>query len=159
MPHEDAEQVRAVLDNAGVWQNLGASMPLPYTIENARAWIARCLDPAPNALQLAIDIDGNYAGGVFFRPEERWSLHTFEIGYWLAEKYWGRGIATEIVGIMTRHAFEKCGAERMQAHVYEWNGASRRVLEKNGFLLEARLRRAVNKRGRWGDVLAYGRLR
>ena len=156
---DDAESVRDVLDDITVWGNLGHSMPHPYTIENARAWIAKSREAGENALSWSICIDGTSAGGVNFRPAPLWSPHTYELGYWLSERYRGRGIATEVVALLTKHAMDQLNAERMQAFVYSWNPASCRVLEKNGYTLEGRLRRAVFKDGRWGDALAYGRLR
>ena len=79
--------------------------------------------------------------------------------FWLAEAQWGRGIVSAAVALVVAHAFDAMGAERVQAYVYDWNPASRRVLEKNGFEQEGRLRRAVYKDGRWGDCWVYGRLR
>ena len=98
-------------------------------------------------------------GGTGIFPKRMWSPYTFEMGYWLAEPYWGRGIATRAVGLVVAHAFAALDAEREQAYVYEWTPASRRVLEKNGFACEGRLRRAVCRDGRYGDVWVYGRVR
>ena len=84
---------------------------------------------------------------------------TAEIGYWLGEPFWGRGIATTALKETTAYAFAHFEIERLQAHVFEWNPASARVLEKAGYTLEGRQRRHVFKDGRIGDALLYARLR
>jgi len=76
-----------------------------------------------------------------------------EIGYWLGEPFWGRGIATEALGAMTEYAFAHFDICRLEAGVFEWNPASARVLEKNGYVLEGRARLGVVKDGRLGDRL------
>jgi RimJ/RimL family protein N-acetyltransferase len=78
-----------------------------------------------------------------------------EIGYWLAEPFWGRGIATEAVKAMTTYAIAKHALTRVYARVADWNTASVRVLEKAGYALEARLRRSAIKEGRVIDQLQY----
>ena len=156
---EDAAPLAAGLNNVNVWRNLGHSVPYPYTVEHAVDWINKSRDIPANELRLTIEFEGAAVGGIGLRPVELWSPYTFEMGYWLAEPHWGRGIATRAAGLVTAYAFEQGGAERMQALVFDWNPGSRRVLEKNGYTLEGRLRRAVRKDGRWGDLLVYGRLR
>jgi len=84
--------------------------------------------------------------------------HSAEIGYWLGEEAWGRGIGTEAVRIVTRWGFENFGLLRIHAYVFEANGASQRVLEKVGYQLEGRMRNAVVKGGRVMDQLIYAAL-
>ncbi len=79
-----------------------------------------------------------------------------EIGYWLGEEHWGRGIATEAVAAVTRHAVERFGLTRIFALPFAWNPASCRVLEKAGYVLEGRLRRSAVKDGLIVDQLLYG---
>ena len=155
----DAEPLARVANNRNVWRTLGHAFPHPYTLECAHKWIASCLDRPPTDVRLAIDIDGAPCGGVGIHNVHLWSPYTYEIGYWLAEAFWGRGIMTEAAGLITRYGFEQLGAHRVQAYVFDWNPASARVIEKNGFTLEGRLRGAVHKDGQTGDCLAYGRLR
>jgi RimJ/RimL family protein N-acetyltransferase len=84
---------------------------------------------------------------------------TAEVGYWIAEPFWGRGIASAALGRATMYAYTSLGLERLQAMVFEGNAASVRVLEKNGFEFEGRLRRYVLKDGRLLDAILYARLR
>jgi len=156
---EDAAPLAHGLNNIKVWRNLGHMVPFPYTVEHAQDWIAKSRDIPANELRLTIEVGGEAVGGIGLRPVELWSPHTFEIGYWLGEPHWGKGIATRAAGLITAYAFEHAKAERVQALIFDWNPGSCRVAEKNGFTLEGRLRRAVHKDNRWGDLLIYGRLR
>lgn len=155
----DAEALARAGNNPAIARNLVSTFPSPYTPADADAWIASCLEAPESELRLAITIDDAVCGGIGLYPRPLWSPYTCEMGYWLAEPCWGRGIATAAVGLVVAHAFEARKAERVQAYVYDWNPASCRVLEKNGFQQEGRLRRAVCKDGRWGDCWVYGRLR
>lgn len=155
----DAEALQRAADNPRIAANLQASFPSPYTLADAESWIARCQTMPESERHLAIEIGGAVNGGIGIFQRPLWSSYTYEMGYWLAEPNWGRGIVSEAVGLVVAHAFDVMGAERVQAFVYDWNPASGRVLEKNGFVLEGKLRRAVHRQGRWGDCHVYGRLR
>lgn len=156
---DDAVALVEAANNVNVWRNLGNAFPHPYTLETARTWIAECLAAPEDDLRLTIDIEGQASGGVGLHPRPSWSTHTYETGYWLAEPHWGRGIMSEAVGLVSQHGFDTLKAQRIEAYVFEWNPGSVRVLEKNGFILEGRLRHAAHKDGQWGDILVYGRLR
>ena len=82
-----------------------------------------------------------------------------EIGYWLGEAYWGRGIVTEAVSALTQWAFDNFDLSRIYAGVLEWNPASMRVLEKAGYQLEGRLRKAVVKQNHVMDEFIYAIVR
>ena len=82
-----------------------------------------------------------------------------EIGYWLGEPFWGRGIATAALRAVTDYAFAQHDLVRLHAAVYEWNPASARVLEKVGYVLEGRLRKSVTRDGQTIDGLLYARIR
>ncbi len=83
--------------------------------------------------------------------------HKAEIGYWLAEKHWGKGIMTGAVRIICRFGFEKLGLRRIYAAVFPGNRASARVLEKAGFVFEGRLRNLYEKGGKMIDGLMYAK--
>ena len=85
-------------------------------------------------------------GGIGLRLGEDIFRRTAEIGYWLGEPFWGKGIATMAVAKMTDFAFSHFDLDRIQAEVFEWNPASSRVLEKAGYSLEGRLRRELSRR-------------
>jgi RimJ/RimL family protein N-acetyltransferase len=82
-----------------------------------------------------------------------------EIGYWLGEPFWGRGIMSEAVPAFTAYAFATFDVCRLYASVFEWNPASARILEKAGYVCEGRLRKSVVKDGRTIDQLLFACVR
>ncbi|MYE06597.1 MAG: GNAT family N-acetyltransferase, partial [Chloroflexi bacterium] len=107
----------------------------------------------------AIASTAQVIGGIGLRLRSDVFRRSAEIGYWLAEPFWGRGIATAALRALTKHAFEQFNLVRIDASVYEWNPASARVLEKAGYTFEARLARSIYKDGQIVDRLIYAKLR
>jgi RimJ/RimL family protein N-acetyltransferase len=156
---DDAEALARHANNRRVSINLRDRFPHPYTVENAREWIGRCLaepDPPPD---LAIEHAGEPIGGIGLQPWTDVARFTAEVGYWLGEAFWGRGLATEALRRFTTYAFESFPFERLEAWVFATNPASGRVLEKSGYRYEATLRHAAFKDGRFLDSHVYARLR
>jgi RimJ/RimL family protein N-acetyltransferase len=157
-----ASDVKDLVRNANnrkIWINLRDRFPHPFTIADARAWLAIRAADTGNPHNFAIEFEGGAIGGIgieFFSDVHRF---TAEIGYWLGESFWGRGFATVALRAVTGYAFATFNLERIQATVYEWNPTSARVLEKAGYQFEGRLRNYVMKEGRLGDVLMYAKLR
>ena len=96
---EDLASLVRHADNRKVWLGLADRFPHPYTEEDARSWIDRCRREELPALNLAIEVDGEAIGGCGIEPWKGNFRRTGEIGYWLGEELWGRGIATEAVGL------------------------------------------------------------
>ena len=150
----DAEPLARHADNHKIWLNLRDAFPHPYTSHDAREFIRSLRNRTPETT-FAIAVNGEAAGSVGFvlRPDvERVSA---EIGYWLAEPYWGRGIATEALIAMTGYAITTHALTRIYALPFAWNAASCRVLEKAGYVLEGRLRRSAIKNDVITDQLQY----
>ena len=141
-------------NNREVWINLRDRFPHPYTPEAGRAWIEECVADAERPV-FAIEVDDEAVGAIGIIAGEDVHRLTGEIGFWLGEQHWGRGIVTEAVRAMTDHAFRDLGLCRVHAQVYEWNPASMRVLEKAGYVREGRLRRSAIKDGRVLDTVLY----
>jgi RimJ/RimL family protein N-acetyltransferase len=139
-------------DNPRVAENLRDRFPHPYTEDDAYEWLAVALKQDPET-NFAIAVDGELVGTIGLEVGDDVYSHSAEIGYWLGEDYWGRGIATEAVRALTDWAFTSLGLLRVYALVFESNPASVRVLEKAGFALEGRMRSAVVKRGRVMDQM------
>lgn len=142
-------------DNPKVAANLRDRFPSPYTEADGRAW----LDLAAGGLAAtnwAIEVAGEAAGGIGLMPQDDVNEGTAEIGYWLGEAVWGRGVATAAVAAVTRRALTALGYRRLFATVFGRNGASQRVLEKCGYRREGVLRRAVVKHGVVLDQVVYG---
>jgi RimJ/RimL family protein N-acetyltransferase len=154
---DEASLVRHA-NNRNVWRNLRDRFPFPYTAADAEAWIAHTGAQTP-ATAFAIVVDGAAVGGIGLELGTDVHRRSAEIGYWLGEPFWGRGIATEALRGMTEYAFATFDICRLEAGVFEWNPASARVLEKAGYALEGRSRSAVVKDGRLGDRLLYALVR
>jgi RimJ/RimL family protein N-acetyltransferase len=76
----------------------------------------------------------------------------------LGRKYWGQGIMTEAVKLVTKYAFEKLGLKRVYANVFWGNKQSARVLEKNGFKLEGRLKKYAKKGNKFLDAILFAKV-
>jgi RimJ/RimL family protein N-acetyltransferase len=141
-----------------LWLNVRDHFPHPYTLADAQAWVQRVTASEP-VTQFALEVDGEAAGGIGLFPQEDVARYSAEIGYWLGEAHWGRGLMTEAVRGFTERAFEQFELCRIYAYVFEWNPASRRVLEKAGYEFEGRLRKSVAKDGRVIDAFLYATIR
>jgi ribosomal-protein-alanine N-acetyltransferase len=141
-----------------IWRNLRDRFPHPYTPEAAEQWLAYLAQTDP-LTHFAIDVDGEAAGGIGFEIGEDVHRRSAEIGYWLGRAVWGRGIGTEALRAVTAWAFAQHDLCRVEAHVFGWNAASMRVLEKVGYSCEARHRQAVTKDGATVDMVIFAMLR
>ena len=141
-------------NNKNVANNLRDTFPHPYAEKDAREWIQsnhgaeRFTDFAIATKSEAIGSIGAHIGPDIHR-------YSAEIGYWIGESYWNKGIMTLVLKSFSDYAFEKLGMVRLFATVFEWNPASARVLEKAGYSMEGRLRKYVTKNGRIADALLY----
>ena len=144
-------------NNHNVWLGVRDSFPHPYTTADARAWIG-VATTALYGQMFAIEVGGFAVGAVGLQPDEDVNRFNAEIGFWLGEEFWGRGIATEAVTAMTVHGMEELGYQRIYAYVFEGNHASARVLEKAGFIAEGHLRMSAFKAGQFADQVLYARV-
>ncbi len=145
-------------NNRKIWRNVRDHFPNPYTRGDAMRWILH----ASSALSenvFAICVDGNAVGSIGLVAKDDVYRKSMEIGYWLGEEFWGRGIMTEAVGAVSQYGFDRFDIVRLYADVFEWNNASMRVLEKNGYVFEARLKKAVIKDSMITDALIYAKLK
>jgi [ribosomal protein S5]-alanine N-acetyltransferase len=145
-------------NNPRVAQWLRDAFPHPYRPEDARAWVDYCSAAEPEA-NFALAQDDAVIGGIGVTPLPDIFRCTGEIGYWLGEPFWGRGITSRAVAAFSPFAFERFGLTRLQANLFAANAASARVLEKAGYTLEGRAARAAVKGGVVHDLLLYGLVR
>ena len=150
----DAESVARGADNQKIWLNLRDAFPHPYRLQHARDFIKSARTRTPETM-FAIAVGDEAVGGVGFVLRQDVERVSAEIGYWLAEPFWGRGIATDALIAATGHAIATHALTRVYALPFAWNTASCRVLEKAGYVLEARLRRSAIKNGEITDQLQY----
>jgi RimJ/RimL family protein N-acetyltransferase len=145
-------------NNRNVSIHLRDAFPYPYTRLHAKAWIDAALSQEIET-HFAIASARELIGGIGFLLQADVYRKSAEIGYWVAEPYWGRGIATLAVRAMTDYAFARCDLVRLYACVFEGNPGSERVLQKAGYVCEARLRKCVLKENRFLDQMIYALLR
>ncbi len=150
----DAESLVRHANNPQIASKLRDAFPHPYTLGDARAFLERHLDVKPETL-FAIAIDGQAVGGIGFRLHEDVERVSAEIGYWLGESYWGRGITTDALRAVTAFAVKQHRLTRVFALPFEDNAASCRVLEKAGYVLEGRMRKSAIKGGKVVDQWLY----
>ena len=156
--HEDLSNLVFHANNINVWNNVRNYFPHPYTEENGKAWLDKVVEPDP-VINMAIDVDGEAVGGIGLILNGDVYIKSAEIGYWLGESFWGKGVTTEAVRQMTEYAFYYFDLVRLYAEVFENNKASMRVLEKNGFYLEGVRRKAVFKNEKLMDDYIWVKLR
>jgi ribosomal-protein-alanine N-acetyltransferase len=156
-PGDEQSLVRHA-NNRKIWRNLRDAFPHPYTLTNARHWI-QIANPAEAITNFAIVVEDSAVGGIGLVLKDDVFRRSAEIGYWLGEEYWGRGIVTEAVRAMTDYAFATFDVCRLFAGVFEWNPASSRVLEKAGYEFECRMKKSVTKDGHTIDELIYAVVR
>jgi RimJ/RimL family protein N-acetyltransferase len=150
----DADALATYANNRNIWINLRDRFPYPYTKRDARTFIGWARQQRPE-VAFAIAVDEVAVGGIGFVLNSDVERVSAEIGYWLGEPFWGRGITTEALTAVTAYATETHGLTRLYALPFAWNRPSCRVLEKAGYMLEARLRRSAIKDGRITDQLQY----
>lgn len=155
---QDVPAIVRHANNRRVWRNLKERFPHPYTASDAEHWIRQATGAAPET-HFALAIDDEAVGGIGLDLQTDVFRRSAEIGIWLAEAHWGRGIATEAVRALTSFAFANFDLCRIYAGVFEWNPPGARVLEKAGYSLEGRLRKSVTKDGHTIDQLLYAIVR
>ena len=131
-------------NNRKIWKNVRNAFPHPYIEANAEEWISSILEEKVKT-KFAIVVDGKAIGGIGVEKKEDVYVQTMELGYWIGEEYWNKGIITEAIQAIVDYVFEKFDIIRLEAHVYHWNIGSMRALEKVGFEKEAILKKRVFK--------------
>jgi ribosomal-protein-alanine N-acetyltransferase len=155
---EDAPSLAKQGNNRRIWENLRDRFPHPYTETQASEYIAQLMQQ-PDATSFAIDVGDAAAGGISLHVGSDIERIGAELGYWLGEEFWGRGIATAAIGLVTNFAFSKRGLIRVFAIPFTTNTASCRALEKAGFEREGLMRKSAIKDGRIRDQFLYAKVR
>ena len=157
LTEQDAPSLAHRANNRKIWRNLRDAFPHPYSERDALEFIAS-INEQPGPPVLGIVVAGNAVGTVGVRLKEDIETGSAEIGYWLGEEFWGRGITTEALRAMVDYAVRRFHFYRLEAWVYEWNPASGRVLLKCGFEFESTARRSAMKDGQIIDRHLYAYL-
>ncbi len=141
---QDAQELAAVANNRNIWNNVRDALPSPYTVMDALQWIVHVNGQQP-VINFAIVCEGMVVGSIGCHTKEDISRKNIEIGYFVGEPYWGKGIATEALKQLLNFITTRLDVVRIEAHVFAQNKSSMKVLQKNGFYLEAIHRKAVIK--------------
>jgi RimJ/RimL family protein N-acetyltransferase len=141
---EDAAALASICNNKKIWLNVRDRFPHPYTVGNAVEWITFTLNQKP-LQNFAVSYYGKIAGSIGVMPKDDVYRKSIEIGYFIGEDYWGRGIATTAVALMMDYIKANFDVIRVYAEVFDHNAASMKVLKKNGFHLEGIRKKAVVK--------------
>jgi [ribosomal protein S5]-alanine N-acetyltransferase len=156
---DDLDYIVRFANNKRIADNLTDAFPHPYTKENGISYITTCRpNPAGTGDPVrvfAIEVDGIPCGSIGLMVQSDIHRKNAEMGYWLAEAYWGRGIMTEAVRQMIEFGFGNLDITRIFARPFSTNLASQRVLEKAGMKLEGRFEKTLIKNGQYIDELIY----
>lgn len=150
----DAEALTRYANNRNVSRNLRDAFPHPYALSDAEDWIRYATGQSPET-NFAIASPTEAIGGIGLRFPQDQPRSSAEIGYWLGEPFWGRGIATAALQALTEYAFAQFDLVRISGCVYPWNPASARVMEKAGYVCEGRSVKSDIKDGQAVDQLLY----
>jgi RimJ/RimL family protein N-acetyltransferase len=157
---DDAFAVADVINNKAVLDNLRDGVPFPYTEKDGAEFIGSMIRAdADSVFAFAITLDGRVVGSIGAFRQGNVHGRTAEIGYYIAEEHWGKGVTTEAVRLLCRHIFENTDIIRIFAEPFAHNAASCRVLEKAGFSYEGTLRANAVKNGKILDMKMYARIK
>jgi len=155
---DDAERVAQYANNRNISKNLRDVFPFPYTLDDAKSYLDFVTRADPET-DFAIANEDGVIGGIGLTPGRDVHRKTAEVGYWLAEPFWGQGIMSRAVGAFVEWAFREFDLCRVFADPFVANPGSAKVLEKNGFVLEGIKRCSVIKDGIVHDQFLYARTR
>lgn len=154
----DCKSITLYANNRLIWQNLRDRFPSPYTEIDALMFIELVSRNNP-LTEFAIDLNGIAIGAAGIILKEDVYRLNGEIGYWIGQEYWGKGIGTQVVARLTQKAFEEFNLRRVYAEVFDKNKASAQVLIKNGFKQEAIFKKAIYKDGEILNLLIFSKLK
>lgn len=150
----DLDSLVKYANNPNIAKNLTNGFPHPYTEENGKKFIEIATSNAPTTI-FAIEVNGEACGGIGLHLQSDIQQKNAELGYWLAEPFWGNGIITKAIKEITDYGFKTFNINRIYARPFGTNIASQKVLEKCGFVLEGRFDKTLFKNGEYLDELIY----
>ena len=153
----DADSLVRHANNLNVAKQLRDRFPHPYSRANALTFL-KFATQDEDPTNLAIEVHGEAVGGIGFVPGSDVERFSAEIGYWLGEAHWGRGIVTEALVLVTDDVFRRRNMLRLFALPFADNIGSTRVLEKAGYVREGILRASAVKFGQPRDQALYARI-
>ena len=156
----DARDLATALSNKKIQDNLRDGLPYPYTEQDGKEFISAMLAANENdTFAFAITVNGKVIGSIGAFRQGNIHRKTAELGYYIAEEYWGKGIMTEAVKQLCDYVFSNTDIIRIYAEPFAYNIGSCRVLEKAGFQYEGTLRSNALKNGNVFDMKMYSKLK
>jgi ribosomal-protein-alanine N-acetyltransferase len=153
---DDIDSLVKYANNPRIAQYMTDGFTHPYTIETGMAFIAFATKDTPIHI-FAIEVNREAVGGIGIHPQSDIFRKNAEIGYWLAEEFWGHGIITRAIIEITDFAFKTYDITRVFARTFESNKASQRVLEKAGYIIEGRFEQTIYKNGAFQNEIVYAK--
>jgi len=154
----DASSIVKYANNKKIWVNLRDGFPHPFQLSEAETFLSKVAQQNPRT-SFAIADDKEAIGSIGLMLGKDVHRFTAEMGYWLAEPFWDKGIMSKVVIRFTEFAFKKFALNRIFAEPYIKNTVSVRVLEKAGFVFEGKLQASVFKDGKVLDQFLYAKIR
>jgi len=153
----DSTRLTELANNENISRNLRDGFPHPYTQQHAEEFIQRLTDQDPVTI-FAIEYKGEYVGNIGLVKCKDVYRKSAEVGYFIGEAYWNKGIVTTALNLIVDYGFRNLDIVRIHTGVYEHNLASQRVLEKCGFIKEGVFKKAVFKQERFWNEVRYARI-
>jgi len=155
---DDATALAQLANNKKIYDNVRDALPHPYTLDDAIFFINLTKQENPQ-VSFAIEYEGVFCGMIGLIPQKDVYRLTAEIGYWLGEPFWGKGIITKAAAMVTDYGFNELGLIRIHTGIFEHNIASMKVLEKNGYKKECVFEKSVIKNGEILNEHRYAKLK
>ena len=150
----DIESLIKHANNPNISKNMMNRFPNPYTSDDGKMFLEKVTSDNPYQV-FAIVVDHEPVGAVGIFPQADIFSKNAELGYWLSESLWGKGIVTNAIRWITEYGFKTWDIDRIFARPFGTNLASQRVLEKSGFTLEGKFNKTIYKNGEYHDELVY----
>ncbi len=157
---KDSNSIAHYANNEKIFNNVRDIFPFPYTLKDAENFIKTVIENTSHPeTHFAIDVKGEAVGMIGLHPKTDVYRKNIELGYWLGEPFWNKCILTEAVKLIVEYTFSNFDVNRIYGGVFESNPASKRVLEKSGFNLEAVLKKSIFKNNTVMDEYIYSLLK
>lgn len=144
LTNDDQTSLADLANNKKIWDNMRDYLPHPYTGHDAETFIA-LTQSEKIPMSFAIEYKGQFCGVVGLVGQSDVYKKTAEIGYWIGEPFWSKGIATTAVKLITEYGLQSLGFVRIHAGIFEYNTGSMRVLEKNGYAKDGIFKKSIFK--------------
>ena len=154
----DVDSIVKYANNIEVSRYLRDSFPYPYSRENAIQWVSFVKNNY-STLFFAIANDKELIGGISAVPQPDVHRFSAEVGFWIGQLFWNKGIMTKAIPAFCNYLFTKFNFNRLTSNVFDGNEASKKVLSRSGFILEGVLRKSVYKNDKFVDQFIYGLLK